>query len=49
MFSICDVISNYHSMFLEGLERRLMKWKIGASEQLGDYFLRVVRGLFSSE
>lgn len=44
LFSICDVICNYHVMFLEGLERRLMKWKTGASEQLGDYFSQVVCG-----
>eukprot|EP00026_Physarum_polycephalum_P002016 Phypoly_transcript_02020.p1 GENE.Phypoly_transcript_02020~~Phypoly_transcript_02020.p1 ORF type:complete len:578 (+),score=87.07 Phypoly_transcript_02020:1129-2862(+) len=41
LFSICDVIANYHVMFLDGLERRLMKWKTGASEQLGDYFSQV--------
>ncbi len=29
-------------MFLEGLERRLMKWKTSTSEQLGDCFLQMV-------
>ena len=40
IFSIADVLLNYHSMFLEGLGKRILKWS--DTQLLGDYFTEMV-------
>lgn len=40
IFSIADVILNYHSMFLETLTKRVLNWS--ATELIGDLMLEMV-------
>jgi len=39
IFSIVDTLYTYHSMLLEGLDRRVRQW--GPETQIGDYFLQM--------
>jgi hypothetical protein len=40
IFSIADVLLNYHSMFLEGLGKRILKWS--PTQLIGDFFVEMV-------
>lgn len=42
LFSISDVLLNYHSMFLEGLSKRILNWS--STQLLGDFFVEMVIG-----
>ena len=39
IFSTCQLLHTYHSMLLEGLERRITQW--GPETLIGDYFLQM--------